>query len=48
MKKFLAKTGQLGLSQKGQKQGANLQHNALTMYIPNALCAFVQQSELGM
>ena len=46
MKKFLTKTGSLGLPQKGHKQVANLQHNALTSLIH--FVQFTQQSELGM
>ena len=33
MKKFLTKTGQLGLPQKGKKQASNLQSKALTSLI---------------
>ena len=47
MKKFLAKTGQLELPQKGQKQGDDLQRNALTSLI-HALCCITAQSGLGM
>ena len=33
MKKFLTKQGNLGLPQKGQKQGYDLQRNALTSLV---------------
>ena len=49
MKKFLTKTGLLGLPQKGQKQVAYLQHNALTCsYIPSSLCRITAQTEFWM
>ena len=47
MKKFLTKTGQLGLPQKGKKQASNLQSKALN-YIPSSLCSITAQSGLGM